>query len=230
MSDREGGNPGPKADGVFAGRLDQETFRALLFNSFLNQQSRVHATREQRDLLAAIAQTRRELARARDLNAALNLICARAVEITGATGAAIALTWQTDMKCCAVSGATAPPLGAAVSLEFGLSAECVRSAARLRCQDTSTDPRVNREACQRLGGVRSMLLMPLFHQRSTVGILEVFSTRPYAFDGCDENVLDTLSALAALALADFGFSAGEPRGARSTSASVRSSSPPVSPA
>ena len=203
-----------RGDGAFTGPLDQETFRALLFNSFLHQQDRLRASRREGQRLAAIAKTRLAVAESGDLRAALNLVAGRAVEITGSTGAAIAIDTQGEMTCWAMSGPTAPPLGAPLPLDSGLSGECLRSRRTLRCDDTESDPRVNREACARLGGVGSMLLVPLVRRNGASGILEVFSTKPRAFDDADEHVLELLAVIASAALADFAGSDAAPRVSR----------------
>jgi GAF domain-containing protein len=223
------GNDGT-ADSVFSGPLDQETFRALLFNSFLNQQNRLYASRREGARLAAIVETRRTVAECGDLSAALNLVAARAVELTGSTGAAIALPVQGQMTCWAMSGPTAPPLGAAVPLDSGLSGECLRKRHTLRCDDTETDPRVNREACSRLGGIGSMLLVPLVQRNAAVGILEVFSTKPRAFDETDEHVLELLAVIGTAALGDFAGGEVVARASRNVTAGLRSVPSQFSPA
>ncbi|HYA94817.1 MAG TPA: GAF domain-containing protein, partial [Terriglobales bacterium] len=151
----------PRNDGLFTGPLDQDTFRALLFSSFLHQQNQLRSSQREGERLAAIAATRRAVAESADLRAALNLVVQRALDSTGATGAAIAVGNQGEMTCWAMSGPTAPPLGAPLPLDSGLSGECVRTRRALRCDDTASDARVNREACARLGGVGSILLVPI---------------------------------------------------------------------
>jgi len=228
MSERDLTN-GPKSDGAFTGPLDQDTFRALLFNSFLHQQNRLRSSQREGERLAAIAATRRAVGEAGDLRTALNLVVQRALDATGSTGAAIAIGTQGEMTCWALAGPTAPPLGAPVPLDSGLSGECVRTRRALRCDDTENDPGVNREACARLGGVGSMLLVPLLRRNGVRGILEVFSTRPHAFDDSDEHVLELLGTIACMALADLGENESAARVSRSTVAGVRAASLPVSP-
>jgi len=220
----------PRNDGVFSGPLDQETFRALLFNSFLHQQNRLRSGQREGERLAAIATTHRAVAESGDLRTALNLVVKRALDTTGSTGAAIAIGTQGEMICWAMSGPTAPPLGAPVPLDSGLSGECVRSRRAQRCNDTESDPRVNREACARLGGIGSILLVPLLRRSGVRGILEVFSTRPHAFDDTDEYVLELLAVIASMALAEFAENEAGARVSRSTAAGVRALSflvPPV---
>jgi len=208
-------------DGAFTGPLDQETFRALLFNSFLHQQDRLRASRREGERLAAIAETRRIVGETADLGTALNLVAARALEMTGSTGAAIAVSAQGQMTCWATSGPTAPALGTPLGLGSGLSGECLRSRCTLRCEDADTDPRVDRDACARLGGVGSMLLVPLCRGNSAIGILEVFSTRPHAFDDADEHALELLALIAGAAVTDLAGNDPAPRVSRSVGTAVR---------
>lgn len=217
-----------KGDGAFTGELDQETFRALLFNSFLHQQERLRRSRREGEQLAAVAEARRAVADASDLTTALNLLAARTLEITGSTGAAIAIAARGQMTCWATSGPTAPPLGAAVPLDSGLAGECLRRQRAERCDDTENDSRVNREACARLGGVRSILLVPLIRRKTPIGILEVFSTKACAFDNSDENVLELLALIASAAVADLLESETTPRVARAA-APVAHAVPPHAP-
>ena len=219
----------PRNDGLFTGPLDQDTFRALLFSSFLHQQNQLRSSQREGERLAAIAATRRAVAESADLRAALNLVVQRALDSTGATGAAIAVGNQGEMTCWAMSGPTAPPLGAPLPLDSGLSGECVRTRRALRCDDTASDARVNREACARLGGVGSILLVPILRRNSARGILEVFSTRPRAFDDSDEQVLELLAVIASMALADFAENESASRVARSAAAGVRPVSIPIPP-
>lgn len=221
---------GSRSDGAFTGPLDQETFRALLFNSFLNQQDRLRTRRDGERLLAAVAQTQRAVSKAAELRRALNIVVNSVLEITGATGAALAIASQGEMTCSATSGPTAPPLGTPVPLNSGLSGECLRTRRTLRCDDTQSDLQVDHEACLRLGGVGSMLLVPLLRHESAIGVLVAFSVRVRAFNETDEHLLELLSVIATAALADFAETETAPRVVRTVSASVRSAPSQLSPA
>jgi GAF domain-containing protein len=127
-----------------------------------------------------------------DLNLALALIVSRACAITRGTGAAVALGHESGITCRAVAGDTAPPVGAQVNLNSGLSGECLRLAKPLRCDNTETDPRVDAEACRQIG-IRSIVAAPILCEREVVGLLEVFSTGAYAFDNGDLAVVERLA-------------------------------------
>jgi hypothetical protein len=132
----------------------------------------------------------------RDLDAALQLLAERAQYITGASGAAIALRRgeHSDMVCRASAGSNAPELGALLSMESGLSGESVRTRQALRCDDAAHDPRVNREGCRQLG-IASVVVMPIVSERQVLGVFELFSGKPRAFEERDLSALRRLSEM-----------------------------------
>jgi putative methionine-R-sulfoxide reductase with GAF domain len=146
--------------------------------------------------LVALEVVRREVAAAQAVDQALQLIADRALTLTRASGAAIALSQENDLVCRASTGSDAPPVGVRFKSGEGLSGECVRAAQTLRCDDSETDPRVDKLTCRSLG-VRAMLAAPIRSHDSTLGLIEVFSPLPNAFHTQDESCLDRLARLAA---------------------------------
>jgi hypothetical protein len=132
----------------------------------------------------------------RDLEATLQLLADRAHYITGASGAAIALRRgeHNDMLCRANAGSNAPELGALLSMEYGLSGECVRTRQILRCDDAERDPRVNRDVCRELG-IASVVVMPILSGEQVLGVFELLSGKPRAFDERDLSALLRLSEM-----------------------------------
>jgi TonB family protein len=139
-------------------------------------------------LRAAIA------ARASEPTAILKAIAEAAQALTSATGAALALRRDGVVVCCARSGETAPDVGTRLSGDSGISGECLRSGEALRCDDAYTDHRVDPMVCRVLG-LRSIATVPLCDQGHVVGILETFSTRPYAFSERHMGFLGQLAGL-----------------------------------
>src|SRR5258706_405154 len=131
-----------------------------------------------------------------DLDAALQLLAERAHYITGASGAAIALRRgeHNDMLCRASAGSNAPELGSLLSMEYGLSGESVRTRQTLRCHDAERDPRVNREGCRQLG-IASVVVMPIVSDQQVLGVFELFSGKPRAFEARDISALQRLSEM-----------------------------------
>ena len=134
-----------------------------------------------------------------DMNASLTLIASRACSITRGNGAAVALIGENGMTCRAVAGTAVPELGARVDLSAGFSGECVRTARPLRCDDAESNEWADAEACRWLG-IRSILAAPVLYERDLVGLLEVFSTRPFAFDDGDLAVVERLAQTVVMAL------------------------------
>jgi TonB family protein len=139
-----------------------------------------------RDALTAGAHTPDEI---------LLAIADTARTLTGANGTAIALRSDGVVACRARSGDIAPELGAALNVESGISGECFRTSSVLRCDDTQNDRRVEPEVC-RLLGIRSIAVVPLRDAVGTVGILEVFSSRAYAFSNEQIGLLKSLGEIA----------------------------------
>jgi hypothetical protein len=127
-----------------------------------------------------------------DRGSALQRIAEHALTETGAGGAAIALSQGNEMVCMASAGSDAPPFGSRLQVGSGFSGECVRTGRTLRCDDSETDDRVDRESCRALG-LRAMVAVPVRRGNRVVGLLEVFSSRPYAFNAEDTALLQRLA-------------------------------------
>jgi GAF domain-containing protein len=67
------------------------------------------------------------------------------------------------------------------------------------CNDAERNPLVDLASCRRLG-VRSILAAPLRHFRRTLGVFEVLSSSPYAFDGRDVATMQLLSGMMVAAM------------------------------
>lgn len=134
-----------------------------------------------------------------DLEPAISAITERAQQLTAATGAAIALRAGDEIVCRARAGRTAPDLGVRLQTDIGISAEAVRSGEIMLCHDAERNPRVDLASCRRLG-VRSILVSPLRHYRRTLGVFEVLSTSPGAFDERDVATMQLLSGMIVAAI------------------------------
>jgi putative methionine-R-sulfoxide reductase with GAF domain len=129
-----------------------------------------------------------------DLEPGISIIAEKAQTLTGATGAAIALRRGNEIVCRARTGRTAPDIGVRLQTDSGLSAECVRTGEVLLCNDAESNPRADWATCRRMG-VRSILVAPLRHFRRTLGVFEVLSSTPHAFDNNDVATMQFLSGM-----------------------------------
>jgi TonB family protein len=137
------------------------------------------------------------------LDRAVVQVLARAMAITKAGGAAIAIGPPEAMVCRASAG-NAPDVGVPINPSSGLTGYCVRSRATVRCDDTETDERVNAAACREME-LRSALVIPVFSGRNAdelSGILEVFSSQPRAFSSDHIAKLEKLTKILGVVAAD----------------------------
>ncbi len=164
---------------------------------------------------AALVAAQQEVARAdRDLNSVLTIIVRRAQAMTGADGAVVEMAEGEDMVYRVASGTAADHIGLRLRRTTSLSGQCVAEGRLLSCEDTEMDPRVNREACRRIG-VRSMVVVPLTFLGQTVGVLKVYSASANAFPDATLPLLEMMVSLAVAALS--AVSEAEARAALSLS-------------
>ena len=128
------------------------------------------------------------------LDEVLQLVAERAVAITGADGLAIALAENNEIVLRASAGDIRPDRGTRIDRDSAFSGACFRTAQIVTCDDTETDTRVNLQACRKLGA-RSMVAVPLCGRRRVIGVLEAFSSWPFAFNESDVRNLSLLAEL-----------------------------------
>jgi len=85
-----------------------------------------------------------------ELDTVLRAIAEAAQELTLASGTALAMQRDGHIVCVGRSGETAPALGARLSIDSGISGECLRTGKMLRCDDTEKDQRVDPEVCRKM--------------------------------------------------------------------------------
>ncbi len=123
---------------------------------------------------------------------ALHLAVRSAVQKTGATGSALALTDRGLLVCRARAGDIAPDLGVALDVNTGITGACVRAAHPLNCSDAMTDTRVDGAVCRALG-IRSVVVVPILLDGAVVGILEAFSVNANAFQSLHVKSLERIA-------------------------------------
>lgn len=156
--------------------------------------------RTSNDRLNAVITTQTEIAGAGlDLGKVMQVVVEHATGLTGASGAVIELAEGSDMVYRAASGSAASSLGTRIPRDASLAGLCVEQGEALKCDDTETDPRVNKDFCARVG-MRSMIVVPLRHFDSVVGVLKVMSDKPNHFTDLDIQTLRLISGLTAAAM------------------------------
>ena len=158
----------------------------------VQQSSTVVPISDRREMFSSLEAVRGEIREiGDDVDAVLQLITEHALSLTGACSAALAFLTDDQMICRARAGEPAPPLGAPVDVQRGLSGECVRSAHLVSCEDTEDDPRVDPEVGRTLG-IGSLMAAPILSNFRVVGLLEVFSPERRGFTKGHGTVLDRL--------------------------------------
>lgn len=129
-------------------------------------------------------------------NAFPNQVADQARQFTNADSAVLALRQSAIIVCVARSGPIGPPPGAQMDSRSGISGECLRQGRSFRCKDSETDSRVDAEVCRSLG-IRSLVVVPVFEGPDVVGLVEVFSSQPNAFQDQHLAMLEQLASLIA---------------------------------
>jgi signal transduction histidine kinase len=157
---------------------------------------------EDAERLSAIIATQHDIATAgHNFTDVMTLIAERTQKLTRAKGAAIELIEGDELVYRVGTGMASPHVGLRLAIASSLSGQCMRLNETLRCDDTESDPRVNREACRKIG-LRSMVVVPLYHRGGAVGVLKVLSTRPRAFSERDARALQLMAGLIGAAMSN----------------------------
>jgi diguanylate cyclase (GGDEF)-like protein len=134
-----------------------------------------------------------------DLSGVIEAVVERIPTFTNAEGAVVEYIESDEMVYRGASGFTRPLLGTRVKRVASLSGLCVRLGQILRSDDILVDPRVDLGPYQDIG-VRSMVVAPLRHEGSVVGVLKIVSSTTYAFTVRDIRVLELMSDLIAASM------------------------------
>jgi diguanylate cyclase (GGDEF)-like protein len=147
------------------------------------------------ETLLAIIRVQTDIAKAGlDLGAVMDLTTQSAQDLTLANGGVIELEEEGDMVYRAATGSAKAQLGLRLKAATSLSGLCIARREILRCDDSETDPRVDREACRRVG-LRSMIVVPLRHGETVIGVIKVLSSQPGFFTETEVRTLSMISDL-----------------------------------
>lgn len=169
----------------------QEAVRSLL--AFSQLRASIHA-RQSNGLAADLFQTERFV-----LDEVLQLICDRALAITGADGIMIALAEGSDFLCRAAAGSMLVERGARLTRQSEFLAECLDTGLVVRCDDSDTDARVEFDLTKYVGAFASVLV-PLRGRHARLGVIQAFSKTPFGFSDSDIRTLDLFAELVLSAL------------------------------
>ena len=122
--------------------------------------------------------TRREL----DVDEAIHLINDRARNVADATGVAIGLLKEDQLVYQGLE-AEVPPLyiGRHVTASLTASADTKANREILRVENTQTDTRIEAAICRQFGA-KSLLILPIYHDRDVAGVLDILFGEAHAFE------------------------------------------------
>ncbi|MEG4069260.1 diguanylate cyclase [Microcoleus sp. Pol11C2] len=150
--------------------------------------------------LSRVIATQQEIAiRNPNLDAVMAVIAERTQDLTRADGAVIEMVEGDEMVYRAASGIASAYVGLRLKVGTSLSGKCIATGQIMLCDDSETDARVDRAACERIG-LRSMVVVPLFYQDDRVGVLKVLSAKPSAFTESDIQTLQLMAGFLANSL------------------------------
>jgi GAF domain len=158
--------------------LDRESFQQLLASTFAVQESEMD-TRS----LSLIVEVQRLITRGDlDVDGAMHQIVDSARNVANATGVAIGLFKGNRLVYRAGSGSAATYIGRQVAASLTVSADTKASREILRVENTQTDTRIEAAICRQFGA-KSLLILPIYHDRAVVGVLEVLFCEAHNFQG-----------------------------------------------
>ncbi|MPW22742.1 PAS domain S-box protein [Paraburkholderia sp. CNPSo 3157] len=136
-----------------------------------------------------------------DLDRFLSLVTDALLELVPAAHASVVEWVEGDeMVYRACSGTIAHHVGLRLKRDGSLSGLCSREKHLLYSSDTSNDPRVDAQACERVGAM-SMVVAPLLYQAEVAGVVKLMSSRRDGFCADDVETLERITSLVASGMA-----------------------------
>ena len=131
--------------------------------------------------LSAIVEVQRLITREElDVDGSMHLIVDSARHVANATGVAIGLLEGDHLVYRAGSGSAATYVGRHVTASLTVSADTKASREILRVENSQTDTRIEAAICRQFGA-KSLLILPIYHDRAVAGVLEVLFSEAHAF-------------------------------------------------
>jgi hypothetical protein len=158
--------------------LDRESFQQLLASAFAVQESQMDT-----QSLSLIVEAQQSITRGDlDVDGAMHRIVDSARNVANATGVAIGLLKGDRLVYRAGSGSAATYIGRQVGASLTVSTDTKASREILRVENSETDTRIEAAICRQFGA-KSLLILPIYHDRAVAGVLEVLFSEAHTFQG-----------------------------------------------
>jgi hypothetical protein len=175
--------------------FDRETLQQLLASAYAVQESHLDSR-----ALSAIMEVQRLVMKGElDVDGAMRLIAESAQDVAHATGVSIGLLRGDQLVYRAASGSTAAYIGRQVTASLTVSAASQTRREILRVEDAETDTRIEAAICRQFGG-RALLILPIYHDQSVAGIIEVLFSEPHTFEDREVSTYRVMAAQIELAM------------------------------
>ncbi|MGD1081924.1 MAG: GAF domain-containing protein [Candidatus Sulfotelmatobacter sp.] len=156
--------------------LDRESFQKFLDSASALQESGLDS-----HSLCSLLKVERAIATGEaDQDWVMDLIADRARNVASATGIAIALLEKNQLVYRAGSGSAATYIGRHLSAVLSVSPRSGAPREILRVENAETDPRIEAAIC-RQHGAKSLLILPIYHEHTVAGLLEVLFSEAHTF-------------------------------------------------
>ena len=157
--------------------LDPDSFERLLSNAFAVQESGMDAKS-----LTAIVELQRAIATGQaDVDRTMEVIAGHARSVANATGIAIGLLKGDQLVYRAGSGSGASYVGQHVMATLCASAHNAASREILRVENAQSDRRIEAAICRQFGA-HSLLILPIYHEGTMAGVLNVLFDEAHVFE------------------------------------------------
>ncbi len=156
--------------------VDRESFQKLLASAFAVQESQIDS-----QLLSGIMEMERLITKGElGVDGAMHLIVDSARDVANAAGAAIGLLEGNQLIYRAGSGCSATYIGSRVKASLTVSANTKSAREILRVEDAGTDTRIEAAICRQFAA-KSLLILPIYHDRALAGVLEILFGEAHTF-------------------------------------------------
>jgi len=130
------------------------------------------------------------------------MVVEKVYRLTAADGAIVAARDEQG-ACCIASKGEAPAVGSRLQPDSAFTRACFETGRVMFCEDAMADSRIQPAVAQALN-LRSVVAVPIQTKASILGIIEVFASRPSAFNSTHvaalQDIADLLSRSPALGL------------------------------
>lgn len=131
----------------------------------------------------------------------IEITAERALELTSASAAVIALCADDELVYRAASGSARHLLGLRQRIGSSLCASSLRERRVVTCADCESEPRVDGQVMRQLGA-RSLVAVPLCDRQTALGALFVLGAEPSYFDDDDVGTLELMSGFISATIAN----------------------------